>query len=277
MEIFYCDKCAGKPYTKNLKSGIKCPVCGTILKCEEVNEDSLSQRPVIRWKNNNYITNAGISFFKHSPENNINSFTISPGEKYYIYLGIRKTGINSFKCRFILGNTPDRNGVITRTPIISSEFIFKAQIELSYLEAARKQLEDFFLDNGWEADESLYHVYYKLSKVKEEKKVFVLDENKKPTDGDKAAEQYFIQYMQSDYSQIPVFSKNQNGLINSFRRIHSINNDGYMQCMFFRAKNGDTILGLSSFADSSAVLFDDPYTNIVRYDRIMKEIKMPRI
>lgn len=277
MEIFYCEKCDGKPYTGNLKYGIKCPVCGTILKSEEVNEDTLIHRSKITWKRKIININGKIPFFKQSDEKSINSFMISPGEKYYIYLGIKKIGRDSFRCRFILGNTPDRNGVITSTPIISSEFSFDSQIELSYLESGRKQMEDYIQAEGWEADESLFHVYYKLTNSKEDRKNVVLNDITRPYDEDKAADQYFIQYMQSDYGKIPVFSKTEDGFINSFKKIHSMNNDGYMQCMFFRAKNGDTLLGLSSFADSSALLFDDPYTSIIRYDRIMKEIKMPRI
>ena len=276
MEIFYCEKCNGKPYTKNLKSGIKCPVCGTILKCEEVNEKVLKERPQIFTQDKKYGINIKISQAVKTDVKNVNCFIVSPGEKYYIYLGIKKTGKISFACRFILGNAPDRNGIVNRTPIVSSEFSFEKHIEMSYLENGRKQFEECILTDGWEADESLYHVYYKLTDTADNKKTLVLHDIKIPYD-DKVSQQYFIDYMYSEYGKINVFSKSEDGLINSIKRVHEMNNNGYMQCMFFRSKNGDTILELGSFADSSALLFDDPYTSLIRYDRIMKEIKMPRI
>ncbi len=277
MEIFYCEKCTGKPYTKNLKDGIKCPVCGTILKCEDVNEEALNSRPAISSQNKGLGINSLISLKKNSQNNFTNSFMISAGEKYYIYLGIRKTGKLSFACRFIFGNTPDRHGIITKTPIVSSKFSFEKCIELSVLESKRKQFEEYILSDEWEADESLYHVYYRLTEIKKVKKVFVLQDVTMQSEEQKASQHYFIEYMQPDYDKISVFSKSEGGFINSVRKVHQMHNESYMQCMYFRSKNGDVRLGLGSFADSSALLFDDPYTSLIRYDRIMKEIKMPRI
>ncbi len=44
MEIYYCPACPGKPYTDNIKSGTKCPVCKTALRYEDVSEQSLINR-----------------------------------------------------------------------------------------------------------------------------------------------------------------------------------------------------------------------------------------
>lgn len=43
MEIYYCEKCSGKPYTTKLSSTV-CPVCGSMLKYDEVSEESLAVR-----------------------------------------------------------------------------------------------------------------------------------------------------------------------------------------------------------------------------------------
>lgn len=49
MEIFYCPHCEGRPYTDNIKSGSKCPVCGTLLKYEDVSGESLTNRKKIEY------------------------------------------------------------------------------------------------------------------------------------------------------------------------------------------------------------------------------------
>lgn len=50
MEIFYCPDCEGKPYTKSMKSGTKCPVCKASLKYADVSEQSLAGRPELETK-----------------------------------------------------------------------------------------------------------------------------------------------------------------------------------------------------------------------------------
>ncbi len=49
MEIFYCPHCEGRPYTDNIKSGSKCPVCGTVLRYEDVSGESLTNRKKIEY------------------------------------------------------------------------------------------------------------------------------------------------------------------------------------------------------------------------------------
>ena len=49
MEIFYCPHCEGRPYTDNIKSGSKCPVCGTVLRYEDVSGESLTDRKKIEY------------------------------------------------------------------------------------------------------------------------------------------------------------------------------------------------------------------------------------
>lgn len=44
MDIYYCPRCNGKPYTDNPKKGTKCPVCGAELKYENVRQAALVSR-----------------------------------------------------------------------------------------------------------------------------------------------------------------------------------------------------------------------------------------
>ena len=37
MEVYYCEKCSGRPYTKKIRDA-KCPDCGCLLKFEDVSE-----------------------------------------------------------------------------------------------------------------------------------------------------------------------------------------------------------------------------------------------
>ncbi len=49
MDIFYCPDCKGKPYTKNIKAGSKCPKCGAVLKYEDVSQQALNNREVLEY------------------------------------------------------------------------------------------------------------------------------------------------------------------------------------------------------------------------------------
>jgi len=276
MEIYYCTKCEGKPYTLKISKGITCPVCGTTLRTEDVNEESLTGRPELYQQQKKIGLRELIRPLSQDNIHAGNKFMIGAEEKFHIYLGIRKTGKYSFSCNFILGNIPDVNGVITKIPVISSEIRFEERIEMTELEKARIIFENSIMDNGWDTDEMLFHVFYLNNEEERSKIIISLDVPETVTAG-KAAEIYFIDYMIPSYGDISLFGKKEKKFIDSVMDIHDKHNEGYMQCMFFRAKNGDNILDLASFALSSAVLFDDPYTSVLRYDRIMKEMKMPRI
>ncbi|MDO5560781.1 MAG: hypothetical protein Q4F95_14470 [Oscillospiraceae bacterium] len=49
MDIYYCPRCSGKPYTDNPKKGTVCPVCGAALRYENVNISSLSSRSKLNY------------------------------------------------------------------------------------------------------------------------------------------------------------------------------------------------------------------------------------
>lgn len=284
MEVYYCSKCEGRPYTKKLSGGIVCPVCKSVLKCEDVTEESLVSRKTLEMKrqgiNFSDILKKDISGLSSKDISTAyqSRFRINDGEIFYIYLGFIKTGKINFKCRFILGNTPDEFNIINKTPFVSPEMPFEHTIELETLEKMRKSFEKPILAGSWREDHRLFHAY---SKVNDETvfKVITPVSEKKLSDDIKYSERYFIEYNYQGYSDIRLkapFRSSEPGFFDELKRVYDSQNSKFMDYMLFRAKNGDTMT-IKSFADDSSLIYDEPHMSIIRYDRLMKEAQSTRM
>ncbi len=284
MEVYYCGKCPGRPYTRKVKSGINCPVCKTPLKCEDVNEETLEERPILYGKElKQSIEIPFLNFFKSdNKEEKRSLFNICSDEKYYLYLGFIKKKKRKFICKFIVGNEPDKNGVISKTPFISSDIEFSERLEITMLERFRNVLEREVLLKGWRKDTSVYYAFLKNKpEVVEKSKIELIsgDVSEKSETKESMAERYFIQYVHSSYGSINVknpLKNTEDGILDEIQKVHEYKNEKYMRKMFFRSKNGEIMDEINSFADASAVVFDQPYINLIRYDKVMKEVAMER-
>jgi len=280
MEIYYCEKCEGKPYTKNISGGITCPVCNSILKYDDVSEDSLSGREQLNTgdkKSINILKQSIFNIIRESPENS-GCFQINNNEEFFLYLDFKKSNHSDFTCRFIIGNAPDINSVITKTPFISSMIEFQQSIEIESLENQRVCIEAYALSNGWHRDTDSYYAFKKNTSGMELKNK--VTDDFKPDNSNKIpiselCNSYYIEYKYPSFSEISIknpFKRSHTKLFTEFRNVYALRNNEFMDRIFFRSKNGDIIIQLNSIAGAFAILYDDPYTNLIRYDRIIKKI-----
>lgn len=284
MDVYYCEKCLGRPYTKKLSIGSNCPICGTLLRCEDVTEESLEGRPVLSKKgfDFSFATDLISSLRKKETKKDGHSkclFNILDEEKYVLYLGFKKTGKVSFTCFFILGSEPDENGIVGKTPFLSRGFSFDERIEVSMLEEVRDQMEKFIYSKGWRKDTSVYHAFLKNKPEVVEKTYLDVTLQYNDEFENTMADRYFIQYVNSSYGSIGIknpFKKSETGILDEVKKVYDLKNDNFMRNLFFRSKNGEVMEEVNSFADAAALLFDDPYLNLLRYDKIMKEVAMER-
>ena len=282
MDIYYCTNCKGNPYTKILYGSTECPVCGKTLTYGDVSEESLSGRPLL-YSSQITLKNRILNLFSgdNKEENKENIFKETLGrynieyeEQYFLYLSIMMEKKDLFKCRFVIGNAPDKLNVISKTPFFSSDICFSDRLEISYLEECRVLFENQIQNNGIILDPSLFHIYYaEKSEIKEKKKIdlnFRPDGNRKENESDR----YFLMYSANGYGDIDINSKKEDntGFINELVKVHNMHNKNYIDYVFFREKKTGISYPLATFADNGAVLYDDPYSNLVRYDRIMKEM-----
>ncbi len=280
MEIYYCEKCSGRPYTLKLKSGAECPECGSLLRYEDVSDESLaSRRKLVYPKSGAPDIQGLLKRGDRSGETVFGSqFIIPDGEIFYEYLGFEKTGTVDFTVRFIFGNQPDENSVITKTPFISPKIKFMQTIELSELELARKNFEKQITESGFEKDNRLFHAFVKRGDDVLVRRVTETFSDITLTADDCFSERYFIGYDFQGFGEInirPPFSR-EPGIFDEVRRVLDSRYEKYMDYMIFRARNGDN-MNLKSFADDSAVLFDNPHVSLIRYDRLLKEAKATRM
>ena len=277
MEIYYCEKCSGKPYTTKLSSAV-CPVCGSMLRFDDVPEDSLAAREKLV-SEKKYPDFKDIIRPAEKQKENIfgTCFNIADGEFYYEYLGFEKTGAVDFTVRFILGNQTDENSVITKTPFISPKIKFSESIEMSVLERMRKSFENVFTGYGFEKDIRLFHSFIKRGDDVI-KKTVTPDEYPELCKEDRYSERFFISYDYQSFGGINLHSpfRKNSGIFDEVKRVLDSRNEKYMDYMFFRARNGDN-MNLNSFADTACVLFDDPHICLIRYERLMKEAQMTRM
>ncbi|WP_044973548.1 hypothetical protein [Ruminococcus sp. HUN007] len=282
MEVYYCEKCKGRPYTRKIRDA-KCPDCGALLKFEDVSEDSLAGRRELVYPRtvpdfkDIHLKDLIMPQEKDDAVRNT-QFSLTDGEVFYEYLGFEKTGSVDFSVRFILGNQPDGNSVITKTPFVSPKIKFVQNLELSELELMRKSFERAFVSLGFENDRRMFHAFVKrgdgvLTKTKTE----VYDEERL-TEEDRFSERYFINYDYQPFGGISVtgpFTR-EHGFFDEVKRVIDSRYEKFMEYMVFRARNGDNMT-LSSFADDSAVIFDDPHLALIRYDRLLKEARAARM
>lgn len=281
MDIYFCSNCKGNPYTKILYGSTECPVCGKTLTYGDVSEESLSGRPVLYSSQKSLKNRIKKLITKENAEENeiifketLGKYNISADEQYYLYLCITMEKKDLFRCRFVLGNAPDKLNVISKTPYFSSDIFFSDRLEISYLEECRMLFEKEILESGISLDPSLYHIYYaEKTDVKEKQKITLNirpDENRKENESDR----YFLMYTAKGYGDIEINNQNEekSGLISELVKVHNMHNKNYMDYIFFREKKTGISYPLATFADNGAVLYDDPYSNLIRYDRIMKEM-----
>lgn len=271
MDIYYCEKCAGRPYTRKLKSGPDCPQCGGMLKFEEVSEESLKNRQELVWTKSRPDI---MKLIKHQESRDTvrtAQFSISDGEIFYEYLGFEKTGTADFSVRFILGNQPDGNAVINKTPFVSPKIKFMQDVELTQLELMRKSFERYFLSYGFRKDVRLFHAFVKTGDDVISKSISEVCDDEKLTEDERYSERYFINYDIQSFSGINIRSP-----FNEVKRVLDSRSEKFMEYMIFRARNGDNMT-LSSFADDSAVIFDEPHLSLIRYDRLLKEAQVTRM
>ena len=278
MDIYYCEKCAGRPYTRKLKSGPDCPQCGGMLRFEDVSEESLQGRKELVYIKSRPSVSDIIR--RNDKQENVwaTQFNVDDGEMFYEYLGFEKTGMVDFNVRFILGNQPDENAVITKTPFISPKIKFSQSLELSELELMRKSFEKYFLSFGFMQEPRLFHAFVKNGEEVISKTVSEVYSDEILTDKDSFSARYFINYDFQQFGEIDVgapFSRDR-GIFTEVKRVLDSRGEKFMEYMVFRARNGDNMT-LSSFADDSAVIFDEPHLSLIRYDRLLKEAKATRM
>jgi len=284
VEVYYCEKCSGRPYTKKLNTGSNCPVCNTLLRCEDVTEESLENRPTLSKKGFSFSAPSDLlKFIRNKDEKKADTgrclFNILDNEKYVLYLGVRKTGKQSFSLVFLLGNDPDENGIVGKTPFISTPLTFDERIEITTLETAREIAEKYIYSKGWRKDTSVYHAFLKNTPGVVDKAYIDISTNADNELKNTLAERYYIYYSRTGYGGINIknpFKKSDINIFDEVKKVHDLNNNNFMRNLFFRSKNGEIMEEVNSFADASAILFDDPYTNLLRYDKIMKEVAMER-
>lgn len=277
MDIYFCDKCSGRPYTKKLSNGTECPVCGNMLKYEDVSEESLSHRPEFVFKKkHNELKDIIKPELRQNDEVFQSHFIVNDGEIFYEYLGFEKTGSLDFTVRFILGNQADENAVINKTPLVSPKIKFAHYIELTELELMRKSFEKAFSAYGFEKDNRLFHAFVKRGDEEIGKKITEETEEILTAD-DIYADRYFISYDYQGFGDIALhpFRKDA-GILDEVKRVLGSRYEKFMEYMIFRARNGDN-MKLDSFADDSAVLFDNPHIKLIRYDRLLKEASATRM
>lgn len=281
MEIYYCGKCAGKPYTRKIKNAAECPCCGSILRFEDVSEESLAGRKELEFRNSSRAPDI-MELIRH-PGNRKESlwpaqFKINDGEIFYEYLCFEKTGTVDFNVRFVLGNQPDENAVITKTPFISPELGFVQNIEMSELELLRRAFERKFSGYGFVPDPRLFHAFVKQGEETVSRTVTEGSENERLTEEDAFSERYFINYDFQQFGDINIGSpfRKDRGIFTEVKRVLDSRSEKFMDYMIFRARNGDNMT-LGSFADDSAVLFDNPHLTLIRYDRLLKEAQATRM
>ncbi len=281
MDIYYCQNCKDNPYTKVLYGSTQCPVCGQTLKYGDVSEEAISGRPLLYPSQKSLKNRIMDLVSKDSAEKEENIFKETLGkynvefeEQYYLYLCIMMEKKNLFKCRFVIGNAPDKQNVISKTPYFSSDICFSERLEISYLEECRILFEKQLQNSGFSLDPALFHIYYaEKTEIKEKQKItinFRPDENRKENESDR----YFLMYSASGYGDINISSKKEEntGFLDELVKVHNMHNKNYMDYIFFREKKTGISYPLATFADNGAVLYDDPYSNLIRYDRIMKEM-----
>lgn len=277
MEIYYCEKCSGKPYTTKLSSTV-CPVCGSILRFDEVSEGALAEREKLSFEKKHPDLRDIIRPQENKKEKVYGtSFNIADGEFFYEYLGFEKTGAVDFTVRFILGNQTDENSVITKTPFISPKIKFSQSIELSVLEQMRKSFEDTFTEYGFEKDVRLFHSFIKRGD-EVIKKTVTPEKYPELGEEERYSERFFISYDFQSFGEMNLHSpfRKNSGIFDEVKRVLDSRNEKYMDYMIFRAGNGDN-MNLNAFADTSCVLFDNPHISLIRYDRLLKEAQMTRM
>lgn len=281
MEIYYCEKCEGKPYTKNISGGIRCPACNSVLKYDNISEDSLSDRPELNTdnkKSKSVLKQNILNISRETQQSEINSgcFQINNNEEFFLYLDFKKNSHSDFTCRFIIGNAPDINGVITKTPFIGPVIRFQQSIEIETLENQRAFIEEYALSNGWHMDTGAYYAFKKDTSGTESKNRLPDDfspENINPISG--RSDIYYIDYKYPSLADISIknpLKRKHTKLLNEVRNIYALKNNEFMERMFFRSKTGDITVQINSIAGAFAIIYDDPYANLIRYDRIMKQI-----
>ena len=277
MEVYYGEKCSGRPYTKKIRDA-KCPDCGCLLKFEDVSEESLAGRRELQFPR----TVPDLKdLFKPDEKNETvrqTQFSVVDGEIFYEYLGFEKTGSVDFTVRFILGNQPDGNSVITKTPFVSPKIKFVQNLELSELELMRKSFERSFTEQGFEKERRLFNAFVKRGDAVLLKTLTEVYDDERITEEDRFSERYFINYDYQPFGGINLGGpfKREHGLFDEVKRVLDSRYEKFMDYMIFRARNGDNMT-LSSFADDSAVIFDEPHLALIRYDRLLKEAKATRM
>lgn len=277
MEVYYCEKCSGRPYTKKIRDA-KCPDCGCLLKFEDVSEESLAGRRELVFSRTVPDLKDLLKPGEKSETVRQTQFSVDDGEIFYEYLGFEKTGSVDFNVRFILGNQPDGNSVITKTPFVSPKIKFVQNLELSELELMRKSFERAFTSEGFEHERRLFHAFVKRGSAVLMKTLTEVYDDEKITEEDRFSERYFINYDYQPFGGINLGGpfKKEHGLFDEVKRVLDSRYEKFMEYMIFRARNGDNMT-LSSFADDSAVIFDDPHLALIRYDRLLKEAKATRM
>jgi len=282
MEVYYCSRCQGRPWTRKIKSGAECPQCGSLLKIEDVSEESLTGRAELHFSGGHPDISDIAGMIKHRGEKPDNiwktQFNIRDGEIFYEYLGFEKTGSVDFTVRFILGNQPDENAVINSTPFVSPKIKFVQNIELTELELMRKSFEREFVSQGFEQDQRLFHAFVKRGDELVTKTLTGGYENETSGAEDRFSERYFINYDYQQFGNMDISTpfRKDHGIFTEVKRVLDSRSEKFMDYMIFRARNGDN-MSLNSFADDSSVLFDDPHISLIRYDRLLKEAQTTRM
>ena len=148
---------------------------------------------------------------------------------------------------------------------------------MSELELVRKSFERTVLSSGFIRDDRLYHAFLKIGDETVLKTVAESFVDETLSDEERYAEKFFIDYNYQSFGDIKLKPFSQDaGIFNEVKRVLDSRNEKFMEYMYLRVRNGDNMT-LTSFADDSSKIFDDPYLALIRYDRVIKESKTMRV
>lgn len=273
MDIYFCDSCPGKPYTTQIKNSSLCPVCGSTLRYQDVNENSLIGRRLLGGPADT-VTD---SLYAMTVGATGNTFDIKTSDEFYMYLDFYKKGYDTFICRFILGDTPDQNGVINKTPVIGPDIKFTRSIDISELEKVHECIRRYMHANSWERYPGSYYSF-KVKTPGMIKQVHCCDADIRAAEkfeyNKYRSESYYIEYINPSFSDITLenpFRHQAQKLTDKIKDVCNIRRSSFLRGMYFKSKDGRLKTGLDAAAGALAVVYDCPYSNLIRYDRLMRE------
>ncbi|MDO5560792.1 MAG: hypothetical protein Q4F95_14525 [Oscillospiraceae bacterium] len=273
MEIYYCDSCKNKPYTTDLKRYTGCPVCSSKLIYADVNPDSLRTRPVIGQTGKTVLDPSCAMSISQTG----NMFNIRSSDEFYMYMNFEKKKYETFDCRFLLGDTPDQNGVINSVPVLGPVIEFTRSVDISELEIYHECIRRYLARNGWERYPGSYYSY-RTNNPGIIHQVRCSDTDMTDASGFEYnkfnSASYFIEYTNPSFADVKLsnpFRHKQDHESMSVRNVYGMKKSMFLQGMFFRSKDGYIKKELEALAGAMAVLYDSPYSNLIRYDRIMRE------